>query len=706
MAKQSILLYLISLHICCVAFAQKIITIGDNDRVPVGTSSYFYIDSTNSLSFDTVKILYTSHSFTESKSQIPNFGNTKSVVWMAFTVAHTMHVPYLLEINNTQLQNVILYYPDANGEYKVKEGLAGKDFQINKWLFELPALAGPITCFIRFQSNRVVTLPGYITTYRTLLNRNHRFDFVYGIYFGLMLIMVMYNCFLYFIFRESSYIWYIFHITFQILINLLLKGFVFEFFPEYAYRINVYLPGIAMCSYFFMILFTKSFLDTPKRLPELHKGLYILSILIFCGILVNLLPIYLWDSYIGIVISLITSVYLLLIAGVALAKNMNGSVFYCLGWGVFLLSLLLLNLSLLGWIPGSIYTENATLWGGAIECMFISLALSDKINQLQKEKENSQAEKLHYMTQQNTLLEEKVIERTQRLVSANTTMEAQYHVLHQQKEELKAVNETLVEQKQLIETQTHTLIELNRELENTVQERTFELKNTIESLIQQNQDLHQFSYILSHNLRSPIARIKGLTTIFNKEDMNDPFNLELLGYLQQCADNLDLIIHDLSHIITIRKNLNTIKEEINLYDLFDTVTKGLTTEIEQANAKIIADFSSKEVVYSVKSYLHSILYNLISNAIKYRSPDRIPSIHVKVLTDNTYTCLIVKDNGLGIDLNIVTEQQIFGFYKRVHSHVDGKGLGLYLVKTQVETLQGKVEVESMPDQGSTFKVYF
>jgi signal transduction histidine kinase len=110
-------------------------------------------------------------------------------------------------------------------------------------------------------------------------------------------------------------------------------------------------------------------------------------------------------------------------------------------------------------------------------------------------------------------------------------------------------------------------------------------------------------------------------------------------------------------------------------------------------------------VYAVLPYVESIINNLLTNAIKYRHPDRHPIIQISTTIDNEYVCLKVKDNGLGVDLSKY-RNDIFNLYKRFHLHVDGKGLGLYLVKTQVTALGGKIDIESEPEKGTTFLVYF
>jgi signal transduction histidine kinase len=131
----------------------------------------------------------------------------------------------------------------------------------------------------------------------------------------------------------------------------------------------------------------------------------------------------------------------------------------------------------------------------------------------------------------------------------------------------------------------------------------------------------------------------------------------------------------------------------------------LEKEYEETNAKLDSDFRAAGKVFAVGPYVDSILYNLISNSIKYRHPDRQPLIQIRTSIERDFVKLTVTDNGLGIDLK-KHRNNIFNLYKRFHLHMEGKGLGLYLVKTQMMALGGKIDVESEPEEGTTFQVYF
>jgi PAS domain S-box-containing protein len=226
-----------------------------------------------------------------------------------------------------------------------------------------------------------------------------------------------------------------------------------------------------------------------------------------------------------------------------------------------------------------------------------------------------------------------------------------------------------------------------------------------DQLLKQNQNLQQFAYIVSHNLRAPIANILGLTTIYDKHKPESPMNPRVIDNLFKSARLLDTTIRDLNDILTIRSELSKVREEVAFGYLLEDIQDSLSGEIEEAGAAIRADFGEAPTVVAVRSYVHSIMLNLMTNALKYKSPDRKLKLYLKTYTIPNYICLSVTDNGLGIDLS-KEKEKVFGLYKRFHSHTDGRGLGLHLVKTQAELLGGKVEVDSQVNIGTTFNVYF
>jgi signal transduction histidine kinase len=223
-------------------------------------------------------------------------------------------------------------------------------------------------------------------------------------------------------------------------------------------------------------------------------------------------------------------------------------------------------------------------------------------------------------------------------------------------------------------------------------------------LIHQNGQLQQFSFITSHNLRAPVANLLGLLELYDAENPAAPGNLTVVANLERTVRRLDEVIYDLNELLVVRKGHEE-RQEVRFAQVLEQVLLSVGQQIEQSQAQLTADFVEAPTVSSVKSYVQSILLNLVSNAVKYRSPERPLCIRVETRREGPYVRLAVTDNGLGIDLHKHGER-LFGLYRRFHPHLEGKGLGLHLVKTQIEALGGKVTVESQPGQGSTFCVFF
>ncbi|MCW3123181.1 MAG: hypothetical protein JWQ38_2673 [Flavipsychrobacter sp.] len=232
-----------------------------------------------------------------------------------------------------------------------------------------------------------------------------------------------------------------------------------------------------------------------------------------------------------------------------------------------------------------------------------------------------------------------------------------------------------------------------------------EIVQTASYLIQRNKDLEQFSYIVSHNLRSPLANIGGLTELMQLSGFEQEHEKELVGELAASVKKLDSVIMDLNNILQIKHTEGKAKETIKLSDLLSEIKLSIDNLMKNDGVVIVSDFSRVDELLSIKGYLYSIFLNLISNSIKYRQADIAPVIEITSYRLKNTARIVFKDNGLGIDME-KRGDQVFGLYKRFHSHVDGKGMGLYMVKTQVESLGGKISISSEVNKGTEFRIEF
>jgi len=232
-----------------------------------------------------------------------------------------------------------------------------------------------------------------------------------------------------------------------------------------------------------------------------------------------------------------------------------------------------------------------------------------------------------------------------------------------------------------------------------------ERNKMIADYIMRTNDLEQFSYIVSHNLRAPVANIIGLTNLLGMGYESQDKIKEMTKYLSESANKLDSVIKDINYVLQVKHQVNEKRELVKFADLIDEINISIATLLKNEDAEISCDFTTVSEIFTIKNYLFSILFHLISNSIKYRRPGIKPVIEIRTGKDGKLITLWVSDNGLGFDLN-KRKEQIFGLYKRFHEHTEGRGIGLFMVKTRVEALGGNITVESEVNKGTKFKMTF
>lgn len=244
---------------------------------------------------------------------------------------------------------------------------------------------------------------------------------------------------------------------------------------------------------------------------------------------------------------------------------------------------------------------------------------------------------------------------------------------------------------------------IRKSAEKSVQKEAIQGELITELSIQNNQ-MNDFASITSHNLRSPAANITSLISIIDDNSVIDDYKM-IFEMLKKVSINLNETLNSLLEILHIKKNKAIEKELLLFEQILVKTMESLQGEILISQAVIESDFSEVPEVLYPKIYLESIFHNLISNALKYRSPDRVPHIIVKTMIHDNIVQLQVKDNGLGIDLT-KHANKIFGMHQVFHRHPDAKGIGLFITKAQIESLQGKISVKSEVGTGTTFTVNF
>jgi len=223
-------------------------------------------------------------------------------------------------------------------------------------------------------------------------------------------------------------------------------------------------------------------------------------------------------------------------------------------------------------------------------------------------------------------------------------------------------------------------------------------------LIQHIKDLEQFTYIISHNLRAPVANIIGLSELLMEEGLNQAEKQEVVQRVSLSIKNMDMVIQDLNQILQTRELTNEKREKVYFMDLVNAIKTSINNTIVGQRVQFNCQFDV-DSIFSVRSYLYSIFYNLASNSIKYGKTGVAPVITIESHQIRNKVELRFKDNGKGIDLH-KNAAELFGLYKRFDTTTEGKGMGLFMVKTQVEAIGGTIKVKSKLGEGTEFVIRF
>ena len=225
-----------------------------------------------------------------------------------------------------------------------------------------------------------------------------------------------------------------------------------------------------------------------------------------------------------------------------------------------------------------------------------------------------------------------------------------------------------------------------------------------ETLKEHNNRLQNYAHIVSHNLRSHtgnMSMLLELSEINHKAGFED----ELFEHIKSASNNMSETVDHLSEIVEIQNPIKNTLVPINLRKRVKKSIQNVQTTISQINGEVVIKVKRDLMVFGISSYVDSIILNMLTNSIKYRSPHRLLIVNIKAIKINGFTSLSVSDNGLGIDLD-KHGSKIFGMYKTFHDHKNARGIGLFITKNQIEAMDGTIAVESQLDVGSTFTIHF
>lgn len=388
-----------------------------NDRyLDLGTSIDWIEDSSNALTFEQVQKLPEA-SFSASTQKTFNKGYTPSAYWLRFRLNFSddlINSHWLLEIPFPLLDHVTLYIPDSNNTYSSihtgdRHPFSQRDIDTTNFVFKLKPEKNDNVYYLHIQTKDSLQVPLFLWNPDNFPKYNTAMTGLQGLYFGIMLVMILYNLFIYLSVRDRSYLYYISYISCATLFQASMQGYSFEYFwPNSTWWTNINIPFLSLISLFFAALFTRNILQTKTLLPRLDKALVAMTITLFLTLPVVIFGGYQLGIYATIIISFIFFNLVFTTACIAALKGNRTAKVFIIAWSIFLIGGAISILGMLNILPLEYGNLSAIQIGSAIEVILLSLALADRINLIEKEKTEIESRSRSILLNANRQLEDSI----------------------------------------------------------------------------------------------------------------------------------------------------------------------------------------------------------------------------------------------------------------------------------------------------------
>lgn len=681
------------------------------DRQPssfISASMEQLVDSTNRLTVEQVR---QNTGFVQLSGRIPVFAGTIKNAWFRFTVQNQSLSPtLLLNIAYPNLSRVTLYIQDSShtrllgeqgNEVRSSATVGGSP----NLVYDLKLAPGSRQSYLmHVYSEHPIILPAEVYTYEALHDSINLQSIVTGLYLGVLAVMFLYNLFLFYGTRDSSYLFYIVYIFCLALAQVTAAGYGYRYiWPEHAW-INRY--AVVFTSTFSALsglLFSMHFLRTAFYTPRLHRWLWVLASVYIAGLLCSLIS-WLDISYAILNYNGLVSVVTVLATSVVIArKGFRAAYFYLFAWLLLLVSFMVLIFRNLSLVPYNNFTTYTFYLGSALEVALLSIALADKINALRKEKEQSQAEALKVSLEneklvrdQNLILEKKVAERTEELQSSNENLS----------EALQNLKDT---QSQLVEAEKMaSLGQLTAGIAHEINNPINFVKSNIKPLQLDIRDLVEVidAYGQLHGAAAEEIPAK-LTQIDQLKKQID------LGYVRQEIDSLVKGIQEgaerTAEIVLGLRTFSRLDESevktVNVHDGIDSTLVLLKSSLPQ-HITIRKDFQSQGMLECFPGKLNQVFMNILSNGIQAIKQKEVQgeqeSITISTRDIGDKMEIRIRDTGIGMPEEV--QQKIFDPFFTTKDVGEGTGLGLSIVYNIIQKHGGKIEVHSSPGNGAEFVI--
>jgi signal transduction histidine kinase len=703
--------------------AKPVVLTNSDAAVPVGKYAMVLENVQRSLTAEEAHSLPSV--FMPIKGAIVNYGFTNSAIWVRFSVLNPSGERCFLQVYNAPLDTLDVYIPRKDGTFFHKrygsDILGSREFSSTYPVIALEELDSattePVTVYVRAVSFGVMYLPYEIAGTQAVIRSSLYYSWFNAISFTVLIVLVVYNFFIFLSVRQMSYLLYVLYGLAIALFFSYQKGYVFLLFgDEFACwmysipampNILVSLPATLIC------LFAAAFLHTHEILPKMHKALMVIVVLFAFNIAL--------ESLTGIGLARKTLSFLVMIASVttlisgimALRKGYAPARYYLIGWGTWLVATILYAMMVERLLPTTRFIEIVLQLGASSEAVLMSFALGDRINLLRKT--------LSTERQQRAISER---ERELEHVRYNELEEANAYIKKQRDEindytlnieaanlELHQINDRLTTQQTLLEQRATEIETMNNQLQHQ--------NNQLHTL---NEEKNEFLGIAAHDLKNPLTGLRGMLEILDTDDdLPRDYRNKMLTVMRHSVERMFEIVSKFLDVNAIEQGMIIPNSEsFVLMPLAQSVVGNYALPAADKHIRINVSGDENAECHADKHLVLQVLDNLISNAVKY-SPFGA-SVRVQVRTElpeqflvqsphenvresyQRHTFLTVQDAGPGITAE--DHEKLFRKFARLSAKPTGgehsTGLGLSIAKRLMDAMLGYIWCVSEPNKGATF----
>ena len=670
----------------------------------ISNSIAVYEDASGKLSLDQV---IAKKGFKTIDDKIANFGLTSSTIWLKLQIVNPQkHSDIFLELKNPTFDRVELFVPEQNGEFKshisgMVVDVRKRDMRHQNPIFKLsPASKDTTTYFLNVKSSNPLTLPVYLGSFKSTLSSITLGDSIFSLYIGLIITMFLYNIFIYFTVRDKSYLFYVIYILSVGFTQMSLLGYSQIFL--WGGNLSLNIQGIVLSIVLVgitSVLFAAEFLHVRQYSKRVNYYLNILILLYCIGLLISIIGYPLQAQMMLQILTIIVSISLITTGIVVYRRNYRPALYFVISWSCFLLGVIIFILKDIGILVSSFFTNNSILIGSGLEAVLLSFALADKINIFKKEKEESQAEALRVVTEneklvreQNVVLEIKVKERTEELENTNTTLNTTLI-------DLKEAQSQLVDSEKMAGLGQLTA-GIAHEINNPINFVTSNIKPLELDINELNEVIDMYDQLdTSGNLQEQLAAIETFKRRIDIHFVRDEIK-SLLSGIDEGAKRTAEIIRSLKNFSRLDENDT---KPVDLNEGLDS-TLVLIRSTFPGNLKIIKDYSAIPPVECMPGKINQVFMNLITNAIhavktkENQADDEF--ITIKTWQEGDFVKISIKDSGVGMPESV--KQKIFEPFFTTKDVGEGTGLGLSIVFRIIENHQGTIDVITKLNEGTEF----